>query len=443
VPHAPASTPVLTTHRRDAGLVRVVGPWALAANIISMIIGAGIFTVPAALAASVGPYAPLAFLACGLGVSAVAVCFAEGGSRVPTSGGVYGFIEAAFGPMTGYVAGTLLWVGCLLACAGVTAALGDVVASILPPTPSVVVRGVTIVATVGAIAWVNIAGVRQGARLVAATTILKLAPLALFIMVGIGAFNGANFSQPVHSDSHGLGRALILALFAFIGMETSLCASGEVREPNRTIPRALAIAMFTTMAIYVAIQVAAQGTLGPALASSKIPLADAMATIHPGLRVVMIVGTAISMLGWLGSDILGTPRQLFAFGRDGLLPRTLGRVHSRTHTPYIAILAYAGIAVVLALTGTFAELAAISTLAIAALYTAGCAAGWALRRHNVALAGPPLNFRFLGIATFVGIGSMSLLILMCTPKEIMGLIGLVAVSMVAFHLQTHRAFVRN
>jgi amino acid transporter len=85
---------------RDEGLVRKVGPWGLAASIVSIVVGAGIFAVPGALAKAVGPYAPLAFLACGLAIGAVAICFAEGGSRMPTSGGVYGYIESAFGPLT-------------------------------------------------------------------------------------------------------------------------------------------------------------------------------------------------------------------------------------------------------------------------------------------------------------------------------------------------------
>ena len=99
---------------RDEGLVRKVGPWGLAASIVSIVVGAGIFSVPGALAKAVGPYAPLAFLACGLAIGTVAICFAEGGSRMPTSGGVYGYIESAFGPLTGYIAGMLLLVGDVL-----------------------------------------------------------------------------------------------------------------------------------------------------------------------------------------------------------------------------------------------------------------------------------------------------------------------------------------
>ncbi|HUE10238.1 MAG TPA: APC family permease [Steroidobacteraceae bacterium] len=118
----------MTEHARDSELKRVVGPWALAASIINIIVGAGIFAVPAALAACIGPYAPLAFLVCAIAVGSVAICFAEGGSRIATSGGAYGYIDAAFGPLTGYMAGTLLWFSDALACGAIAASLADVCA---------------------------------------------------------------------------------------------------------------------------------------------------------------------------------------------------------------------------------------------------------------------------------------------------------------------------
>jgi basic amino acid/polyamine antiporter, APA family len=407
-----------------------------------MIVGAGIFVVPAALAACVGPYAPVAFLVCGVAIGAVAMCFAEGGSRVPTSGGVYGVIEAAFGPLAGYVSGTLLWVCCVLACGAVGAALADVVASLFPQSFGGPVRAAVIVGVIGGIALVNIGGVVRGARLVSATTTLKLVPLLIFIFVGASAVHRSNFLLTVQPDAQGFGRALILAVFALVGMETSLCASGEVVQPNRTIPRALIIAMSSTTILYVAIQVIAQGILGSSLATSKAPLADAMAHIHPALRALMLAGTALSMFGWLGSDILGSPRQLFAFARDGLLPRLLGRVHPRSHAPYVAILCYATLAIVLALTGTFAELVVLSTLAIAALYIAGCAASWVLARRGVALSGTPLNFRFLGAATVIGISSMLALIGLGTRQEIIGLATLIGLSVLLYLVQARSALAR-
>jgi basic amino acid/polyamine antiporter, APA family len=428
--------------QRDLGLVRAVGPWALAAGIFGMIVGAGIFAVPGRLAASVGSYAPLIFLGCGFAVGSVAICFAEGGSRLPTSGGVYGLIDAAFGHMASFVVGTLLWVSCALASGGVAAALADMIAALFPPAIAMAVRGAVIIVVIAAVAIVNMGGVARGARFVNVTTVIKFAPLALFIVAGAGAVHGSNFSQTIHPDTQSLGRAIILAVFAFVGMETPLCVSGEVREPNRTIPRALLLALAAITILYALIQVIAQGVLGPALASSNAPLADAMAQVHPLLRALMLAGTALSMFGYLAADVLGSPRQLFALARDGLMPSVLGRLHAGSSSPRIAILCYASLAAFLGLTGTFAELAVLATLAIAPLYIAGCAASWVLARRGLALAGPPLNFRFLGAAAAIGIGSMIVLIALGSRLEIIGLALLIGLSMAAYGIQAGGARLR-
>jgi amino acid transporter len=429
--------------QRDAGLVRALGPLGLAASTISMMVGAGIFAVPSALAASAGAFAPLAFIVCSLGIGAVGICCAEGGSRMPTSGGMYGYIEAALGPLAGYVAGTLLWVGDLLACGAVAAALADVAASLVPAPLIAMVRVAVIVGVIGAVAFVNVGGVARGARLVTATTALKLIPLLIFVVAGLAAVHGANFSPASDWNPSGLGRAVILATFALTGMESSLCASGEVARPARTIPLALAIALASVTLLYVAIQFIAQGILGSALTHSAAPLADAMAHLGPGFRVLMLAGTAFAMLGMIAGDILGTPRMLFAFARDGLLPGSLGRVHPRTHTPYVAILSYAALAMILALTGSFAELAVLATLASAGLYIAACLATWLLARRGVALAGAPLNFRWLGVAAPLGAGSMLLLIALGSPSEIIGLATLIAISALVYLVQTRIVIASN
>jgi len=183
----------------------------------------------------------------------------------------------------------------------------------------------------------------------------------------------------------------------------------------------------------------AQGVLGPALATSTVPLADAMARFGPGLRTLMLVGAAISMLGCIGSDILGSPRMMFAIARDGLLPRVLARVHPRTHVPHVAILTYAVIQIAFALTGTFAELAVLSALTVAGLYITGCFAAWRLSRRGVALAGTPLGFRWLGAAASVGIGGMLIIIALASRAEIAGLLVLIAISAAAYLLQTRTA----
>jgi basic amino acid/polyamine antiporter, APA family len=432
----------VTEHERDSGLVRAIGTWGLAASIVNIVVGAGIFAVPGALAASIGPYAPLAFLVCAIAIGTVAICFAEGGSRVPTSGGIYGYIQAAFGPFAGYVAGILLWFGNVLACGGVAAALADVAVSVLPPRFMVPAHAGVIIAVIGGIALINVGGVTRGARLVGVVTVLKLAPLLIFVIAGAAAMHSANFHTTMQPGTAGLGRALILALFAFSGMETPLSASGEVAQPARTIPRALAMAMLSMALLYIAIQVIAQGILGDALAQSTVPLADAMARVSPGLRLLMLVGAAVSMFGWIGSDILGSPRVLFAFARDGMLPRALARVHERSHAPHVAILCYAAIAIGLALSGTFAELAVLSMLAAAPLYIGGCLAAWQLARRGVTLAGTPLNFRWLGVAATIGVASMLVLVALASQAEIMGLAAVIAFSVITYWLLASRRLAR-
>ncbi len=418
----------MSESQRDAGLLRAVGPWGLGAGIVNGVVGAGIFAVPAALAAAIGPFAPLVFLGCAVAVGSAALCFAEGGSRVPTSGGANGCVSAAFGPFAGYVVGTLMWFSDALACGAVSAALADAIASVLPPVVRATARVVVIVGVVGGIALVNMGGVARGVSLVRAATVLKLAPLAVFLVAGAGAVHLSSFGEAAQPTASALGRALILGFFACEGMETALCASGEVRDPTRTIPRALGVAVLFVTLLYTSIQAVAQGILGRGLAVSTVPLADAMAEVSPELRALMVVGAAVSMFGWIGSDVLGTPRILFAFARDGLLPPALGRVHPRTHAPHVAILCYAALSVGIAVSGTFAELAVLSTLAIAPLYIAGCAASYRLARRGVALAGAPLGLdvRWLGAAMATGIASQLAMIAVASRAEVLGLLGAIA-----------------
>jgi len=414
--------------RRDADLVRAIGTWGLAANVVSMVVGAGIFVVPAALAAQVGPYAPLVLVACAMAIGSVAICFAEGCSRIPSSGGAFAFLEFTSGRLTGQIIGTLLWLSNILACGGISLALAETVTSVVPPPFKAPVRVAVIVGVIGGIAAVNMMSATRGLRLLGGAIVLKLLPLAVLVTVGWSAVHIGNFSAAAAPGVSGLGRASILALFAFIGMEGGLCASGEVKDPSRTIPRALAIALCFVTVLYLAIQVITQGILGGALAQSHVPLADAMARVSPYLRALMLAGTAMSMFGWLCSSIFSVPRLWLACAREGLMPRALRFVHPRRHTPQVAILCYAIVGVTLALTGTFAELAVLTTLACAPVFIAACAAAWRLERLGVAEAGEPLNFRGLKVAAIVGIASMLVLIALASRAEVVGLLVVIGVS---------------
>jgi len=425
---------------RDHGLVRAMGVAAFAAAITNEVVGSGIYRLPASMATAAGTAAPYAYLACLVAMGAVVLCFAEAGSRVSTSGGPYGYVEAAFGRCAGFVAGVLLWLSSVLAAGGVAAALADTVGSAFPAFAAPAPRAAVVVAVLAAMTWINLIGVDLAARVLGWATLVKLVPLALFVVVGaIGLAMGHGAAAPVeNAPTAGLGRAAILAMFALTGMETPLAASGEVRDPARTVPRALLLAMGSIGLAYVAIQLIADALLGAGLTASRAPLADALGTIDPRLRVPLLAGAFFSMLIWLGSDFLGAPRVLFAFARDGMLPPLLGRVHPRWKTPYVGILVHFLIASGLALSGTFEHLAILSTLAIAPLYASACAAAVVLRRRGVATLGRPLAVPGLLPIAAVGILSMAVLLTQGEWKEIVALVGVMAVSVVLYRVMRPR-----
>ncbi|WCT72570.1 APC family permease [Sphingomonas naphthae] len=438
------SAPVATQEAaRDAGLLRKMGVIALAASIVNEVVGAGIFRLPAAMAASAGSHAPLAYIACLVAMGAVVICFAEAGSRVPTSGGPYGYVEAAFGPLAGFVTGVLVYLAAVLACGGLAAAFADAVGSALPVFTNPLAHGALAIAVLALLAWVNMRGVETATRFISTVTFIKLMPLVLFVVVGGVALlmraPEAAAATPELGIGDDFGRAVILAMFALSGMETPLGASGEVAQPARTIPRAILLGMGLVGVLYILIQIVADGLMGPALATSKTPLADAIATVAPALRVVLLGGAAFSALCWLASDLLGAPRTLFAFARDGLLPAGLGVLHPKTHVPARAIIVHTLLASLLAVTGTFVQLAVLSALATAGIYLFACAAAWALARRGVAILGTPLAFRLLPLASVIGIVAMVALVALGEWLEIVALIGVIAASAVYFWAVRRRA----
>lgn len=414
--------------RRDAGLRRGIGPIALAAAIVNVVVGAGIFSLPAGMAQAAGPYALAAYLICALAMGAVVLCCAEAGSRVPTSGGIYGYVEAAFGPLPGFIAGVLLWLSCVLACGGIAAALAGAIGRLAPALAGAAPRALIIAVAVAVLAAINCLGVRTASRLISWATAVKLIPLALFVGVGVFFIDPSHLGAGASTGVSGLGRAVILSLFAFQGMETVLGANGEVDNPTRTLPRALIGSMAFVAVLYIAIQLVAEGLLGADLAGSTEPLADAMARVSPGLGTLILLGAILSRFAWIGSDLLGAPRVLFAFARDGFLPGVLGKVSERTAVPAPAIILHGVLAIALGVTGTFEQLAALSVLFTCLLYVGGCLAAGRLSRRDVALAGAPLRLPGLALWVALGAGSMLVVIALGQPLEIAGLVVAVLVS---------------
>ncbi|HEY7635583.1 MAG TPA: APC family permease [Gemmatimonadales bacterium] len=373
----------------DEGLLRAIGTVGLAASVINIVVGGSIFVLPAAVARDVGGGAPAAYLTGTVVMALVTLAFAEAGRRTARSGGPYAYVETAFGAFPGYLAGLLTWLAAAFASGAVAAALVDTVSTVAPPLEQPLVRGSAIALVFAVLALINVRGVQAGTRLASLTAVAKFSGLLLFVALAAPFVRPENLEWSWPTSGSGLGRATVLMIFALAGMEVPVCAGGEIRDPGRTVPRALAVALLLVVLLYITVHLVAQGVLGSSLATSQAPLADALARTGPGGRALLLATGAISMFGYLGGDMLGSSRILFAFGRDGLLPRPLGAVQEKTRSPHVAIWAHTVIAAGLAMSGTFTFLAPIASLTIVLLYIGCCAAAWTLARRPVPLLGIP------------------------------------------------------
>ncbi len=368
----------------DAALVRAIGFRTLVASIVNATVGAGIFVLPAAVAGGIGAAAPVAYLVCAITMGLIVTCFALAGSRVSQTGGLYAYIEVAFGPFVAFLGGVLLWVSSFLAVAGIATALSASLGALVPFVAGRAGRLAFLVAVFGSLALANIRGVRQGGRVVELLTVAKLLPLAVFIGAGVFFVHPAAVGWPGMPDAGATGQTVLLLIFAFVGVEVALVPTGEVRDPMRAVPRAVYAALAVTTLLYMAIQLVAQGVLGGALAGfADAPLAAAADRfLGPAGRTLLLLGASVSMFGYLGGDMLASPRLLYAFGRDRILPTGLARVHPRHRTPHVAIAIHAVLVCALSFVGSFGPLILMSNVAVLTLYLLCCAAAWRLLRSD-------------------------------------------------------------
>jgi len=170
----------------DEGLKKVIGVRSLAANAVNLTVGAGIFVLPAVVASYLGAASFLAYILCAVLMGMVLLCFMEVGSKIPVTGGVYAYVETAFGPFFGFLASTLFWFGyCVMADAAVANILADSLATFFPSFNNQGVRIIFLAIVFGGIAWLNVRGIKQGNALAEIMTLAKLLPLLVLIVVGV------------------------------------------------------------------------------------------------------------------------------------------------------------------------------------------------------------------------------------------------------------------
>ena len=384
----------------QADLVRGIRRWDLVAITINGIIGAGIFGLPARVYSLIGTYSLIAFVACALVVALIILCFAEVGSRFKETGGPYLYSRETFGPTVAFEIGWLIWLARITAFAANCNLLINYVSFFWAPATSAFWRPTIIVLVVAVLAMVNLVGIRQAAMVSNVFTIGKLIPIIIFIAAGLFFLKPEAYTFETSPTTGAFSQSVLLLIYAFTGFEMAAIPAGEIKEPQKHLPRALLIALGVVATLYILIQVVCVGTL-PELAQSTKPLADAGSKfLGAAGGAIISVGAIISITGNLNILVLSGSRIPFAMAEQKQLPTLIGKVHASFSTPYVAILLTAGVMLFLTLKSSFVAALTVSAIARLVTYAATALALIVLRRRTDS---PKAEFKLPGgslIATF-------------------------------------------
>lgn len=362
-------------------LVRAISRWEIVGLSINDVVGSGVYLLPAAAALLLGATSVWAVILAGLAVGLLVLCFAEASSYFDEPGGAYLYTREAFGRFIGFEVGWMTWLARIASVASLVNGLALATAHLWPAVQTGWPRALLITGSLLLLTGINVVGVKEGARTAVVLVIAKMLPLILFIAAGLFFVDWSRVTAFEAPPVGNLGEATLLLLFAYAGFENTPAAAGEYKNPQRDVPFALLTMILIVTLLYTAVQVVALGTL-PGLASSSSPLAEAAGVFLGGWGALLLTfGAIVSILGNVSNTTLMGPRYLFALADDGFGPRALARVHPRYHTPANAIVVQSAIALALALSGTFVQLAMLSIVARLATYIGTAAAVPVLRRR--------------------------------------------------------------
>jgi amino acid transporter len=363
-------------------LKRALGRWDLTAIGINQVIGVSIFLIPSQLVALIGNWSPIAFALAGLASLAVALCFAEVGSRFEGTGGPYLYTQAAFGRFVAFEVGWMQWFTRAASQASVANGLALALAFYWPEMKTGAGRMLLLTTLTLTLAFINARGITQSAWLVNSLTVAKLLPLLVFIGVGLFFADPGRLAPLPELTLEGAAAAGLLLIFSYGGYDVIGVPAGEARDPRRHLPFAFVATIVSVTVIMTVAQVIAMTTHAD-LGSSSTPLADAaLGFMGPAGAALIGVGSVVAMAGNNAGQVLTGSRMLYALGENRALPRFFEYVHPRYRTPSTAIWFTSIVALLLALSGSFVYLATVSAVARLVTYTGVCAATLKLRTKS-------------------------------------------------------------
>jgi APA family basic amino acid/polyamine antiporter len=382
-----------------AGFLRAVSRWEIVALSVNDVVGSGVYLIlPVAAATLLGPASVWAILAAGFAVLLLVLCFAEAGSLFDAPGGAIVYTRAAFGDFAGFEVGWMTWIARISSIAGLSVFFARAVGYLWDGANHGAGQIATIVVPLLALTWINVVGIKSGARTAVFLAWGKILPLVVLVCVGIFAVDWHRVF-PVPSPAPGnFTKAALLVLFAYAGFENTAAPAGEFKNPQRDIPFALIVQIAIVTGVYTLVQLVAIGTI-PNLGLSQTPLADAgRLLMGPFGGFLLTIGAVLSVLGTNNNTVLAGPRYLYALAEKGRLPAVFTRIHPKYRTPHIAILTQTGVALALILIdavvhayypgklGVAEELAVLSAIARLATYIGTCLSVPVLRRKMPATA---------------------------------------------------------
>ena len=370
---------------KKENLKREISFLGLSSNIINTVIGSGIFVLPAIIAAALGAASILAYVFCGVLITLLMLCVAEVASKITATGGVYIYIEKTFGKYPGFLTVCLLLLSTITGVAAIANAIVNIIFKLFPVVEGEIIRIFFFVFMFSGLGYINVIGLKKGVGFVKWITIIKIAPLLLIVFIGFKDVDLTNLVWETTPTIKQIGTTSLVLYFAFTGAGTALSVSGEVRNPQKTIPRAILFSIFIVGIIYVLVQTVAQGVLGASLPSfTENPLGEVADHIFGPIGFTLItIGAAVSMFGSVSSLILSFPRVLYAASKDNVIPiKKLAEIHPKYTTPHIAIIVFISLCFIFASFGGFEELAIISSAAALSISLGLSIATIKLRRNK-------------------------------------------------------------
>jgi len=427
----------MTATAAQPTLVRAIGRWSFAALVLNTIIGTGVFVLPGTLGGALGWSSMFAWLlAAGL-TGAMIFSFAEVASRFSRAGGAYLYGTAAFGPFVGI---QMAWMGYFVRC--ITAAVQanlftTYLVELWPAAASRPAQVAVTVAFIGIQALVNIRSVGSGAVVSNVFAVVKLVPLVAFGALGVAWLAMGRAAAPSVATDPTLGgwlNALVLLMFAYGGFESALIPMAEVKDARRDAPFALITGLALVTVVYLAAQLTVLVTLTEPAATNRPLAASARVMFGGGGAVVITVAALISVYGWVASNMLNVPRLTMAMAEQGALPSFFAKVHPKYRTPWISILVFAAISLVLALQSGLLQNLSLSAVSRLLLYGGVCASLPVFRsreaRGIVTPGVEPALFRVKGgtILAAIGMGLSIVLVTRMNQREAITLAVTVAIA---------------